>query len=120
MLLVNLNKKCLIMNKFEEALETYKASGVNVDPALLEKVAKSLGPSIYNADSSLVSSSDKSELETVKRNFMVNKLGLQEGPELDKALDEVIETMGRSNPKKHRAVLYTLLVEKFNKQDLFQ
>ncbi|HVZ96455.1 MAG TPA: DUF2853 family protein [Chitinophagaceae bacterium] len=108
------------MNKFEEALETYKASAVKVDHSLLEKVAKSLGPSIYNADSSLVSGSDKSELETVKKNFMVKKLGLQEGPELDKALDEAIETMGRSNPKKYRAVLYTLLVEKFNKQDLFQ
>ena len=108
------------MNKFEEALETYKKSGVEVDHALLEKVARSLGPSIYNADSSLVSGSDKSELETVKKNFMVKKLGLPDGPELDKALDEAIDTMGRSNPKKHRAVLYTLLVKKFNKEDLFQ
>ena len=64
-----------------------------IDHNLLAKVAKSLGPSIYNADSSTVSGSDKAELATVKNNFLIKKLGLPEGPELDKAITEVIEKM---------------------------
>ena len=107
------------MSKFNEALATYKAAGIKVDPDLLEKVAKSLGPSIYNADSSMVSGADKTELATVKNSFLIKKLGLSDGPTLDTAIDEVIEQMGRSNPQKHRAVFYTLLVEKFGKQSLF-
>ena len=107
------------MNKFEEAIATYKSAGIAVNNDLLEKVAKSLGPSIYNADSSMVSGSDKGELATVKNNFLIRKLGLADGPGLDSAIDEAIEKMGRSNPKKHRAILYTLLVEKFGKQSLF-
>ena len=107
------------MSKFHEALATYKATDIKVDHDLLEKVAKSLGPSIYNADSSMVSGTDKDELATVKNNFLIKKLGLADGPGLDKAIDEVIEQMGRSNPKKHRAIFYTLLVEKFGKQSLF-
>lgn len=107
------------MSKFDEALATYKAAGISVDHNILEKVAKSLGPSIYNADSSMVSGSDKAELATVKNNFLIKKLGLPEGPELDKTITEVIEKMGRSNPKKYRAIFYTLLVEKFGKQSLF-
>ena len=107
------------MNKFEEAIATYKSAGIAVNHDLLEKVAKSLGPSIYNADSSMVSGSDKAELATVKNNFLIRKLGLADGPGLDSAIDEAIEKMGRSNPKKHRAIFYTLLVEKFGKQSLF-
>jgi Protein of unknown function (DUF2853) len=111
------NKKT--MSKFQEALATYKAAGIAVDHDLLEKVAKSLGPSIYNADSSMVSGTDKAELATVKNSFLIKKLGLPDGPGLDNAIDEVVEKMGRSNPKKHRAVFYTLLVEKFGKQSVF-
>ena len=107
------------MSKFDAALAIYKSAGINVDHSLLEKVAKSLGPSIYNADSSTVSGSDKAELATVKNNFLIKKLGLPEGPELDKTITEVIEKMGRSNPKKYRAIFYTLLVERFGKQSLF-
>jgi Protein of unknown function (DUF2853) len=107
------------MSKFDEALEVYKASGHASDHALLEKVAKGLGPSIYNVDSSLVSGSDPDELARVKNNFLIKKLGLEDGPHLDKAIDEVVEKMGRSNRSKHRAVFYTLLVEKFGKQSVY-
>ena len=58
------------MSKFDEAIETYKASmtkmGMEYDEDLLKKVAKGLGPSIYNKDASLVSTSDKEELDRVK------------------------------------------------------
>ena len=79
------------MNKFEEALEKYTTEFKNtikieVDVELLKKVTRGLGPSIYNQDSSKVSGSDKSELETVKQNFLIKKLGLKDGPQLDEAI----------------------------------
>ncbi|MFN4084460.1 MAG: DUF2853 family protein [Spirosomataceae bacterium] len=112
------------MSKFVEAVETYMAQvnelGLGLDEALVTAVAKSLGPSIYNADSSKVSGSDKTELDRVKQNFLQGKLGLPDGPELDAAIAEVIEQLGSSNRNKYRAVVYALLVKKFGKEAMYQ
>ncbi|MCU0353808.1 MAG: DUF2853 family protein [Cytophagales bacterium] len=112
------------MSKFDEALETYKAEmtkiGITgINDALLTGVAKALGPSIYNTDSSLVSSSDQEELDRVKNNFLIKKLGLADGPDLDKAIKEVVDKFGSSNRNKHRAVFYYLLAQKFGKEAQF-
>ncbi len=111
------------MSKFQEAVDKYKSEfdklGVKYDASLLEKVAKACGPSIYNADASKVSTSDQSELDTVKKNFLVGKLGLSDGPELDKAIDKVKDTFGSSNPNKFRAMFYYLLAKEFNKESVF-
>ena len=114
------------MSKFDEAIEKYKGSmsgiqgitsGVNED--MLKKVAKSLGPSIYLGDASMVSCSDQAELDRVKNNFLIKKMGLADGKELDDAIKGVCEQMGTSNRTKHRAVFYYLLAEKFGKQAMF-
>jgi len=111
------------MSKFAEAIETYKEQvaelGLGISEDLLTAVAKGLGPSIYNADSSKVSSSDPEELARVKNNFLIGKLGLADGPALDAAIDEVVEKLGSSNRNKYRAVVYALLVIKFGKEDLY-
>lgn len=111
------------MSKFEEAMETYKAEmkklGVSVDEDLLTKVAKGLGPSIYNRDASLVSSTDVEELNRVKENFLIKKLGLSDGDNLDEAIKEVVDTFGSSNRNKHRAIFYYLLTKKFNKEAIY-
>ena len=111
------------MSKFDECLEIYKKQndklGLGIDENLLKAVAKGLGPSIYNNDSSKVSGSDKSELDTVKNRFLIGKLGLTDGPELDKGLLEVMEQMGSSNKNKHRAVVYALLAKKFAKEGIY-
>lgn len=111
------------MNKRDELILKYEAqlkeAGVKVDSDLLRKVTIGLGPSIYNADASTVASSDASELATVKNNYLIKKLGLEDKPELDEAIDEVIETLGRSNRNKYRACVYYLLNVKFNKQDIY-
>ena len=109
------------MSQFNELLDGYKAEIKNVhgihdaDEALLEKVTKGLGPSIYKADAELVSCSDKSELETVKKNFLIGKLGLKDSAELDAALHSVCEQMKDSKRKK-RAIFYYLLVKKLGKE----
>lgn len=89
------------------------------DMALLTKVTIGCGPAIYNSDAETVASSQASELETVKKNFMIKKLGLKDGPELDAALASVIETYGKSERNKYRAVVYYMLTKHFGKEGVY-
>ena len=112
------------MGKRDELIEKYaddlkNKCGITPDMDLLTKVTIGCGPSIYNADASKVSSSDDAELETVKNNFLIKKLGLAEGPELDAAIDKVAETYGKSNANKYRAVFYYMLVKHFGKESIY-
>lgn len=111
------------MSQFDEKVSLYLEAAEELDlglnPELLAAVAKSLGPSIYNDDASLVSSSDEEELDRVRENFLIGKLGLEEGPELDDAIDDVIDQLGSGNRQKYRAVFYTLLTQHFQKEDIF-
>lgn len=111
------------MNKREELIVKYmeqlEGAGVKVDHDLLTKVTVGLGPSIYNADASIVAGSDPKELETVKNNYLIKKLGLKDGPQLDKAIDKAIDTLGRSNRNKYRATMYYLLCKEFGKESVY-
>ncbi len=112
------------MSKRDELIEKYAADlkdkcGMTPDMDLLTKVTVGLGPSIYNADSSTVSGSDDKELATVKNNFLIKKLGLSDSADLNSAIDSVIETYGRSNRNKYRAVIYYMLVKHFKKESVY-
>ena len=112
------------MSKFQEALDTYKSEfeklGIkNIDVDLLTKVTKSCGPSIYNPDSSKVASSDQAELDRLKNNFLVKKLGMTNGPDLDAGIQAVVDQLGSSNRNKYRAMFYYLLVKHFKKESNF-
>lgn len=112
------------MSKRDDLIVKYVADlkdkcGVNADMDLLTKVTIGCGPSIYNADSSTVSGSDASELATVKNNFLIKKLGLSDGAALDKGIDAVMETYGKSNRNKYRAVVYYLLTKHFGKESIY-
>ena len=65
------------MSKFDEKVQMYKESAADLGLTLTDKlitgVAKSLGPSIYLGDASLVSGSDKEEKDRVKKNFLIKK-----------------------------------------------
>ncbi len=93
--------------------------GISLEMDLLTKVTIGCGPSIYNADASTVAGSQESELETVKKNFLMKKLGLSDGPELMQAINDVIETYGRSERNKYRAVIYYMLTKKFGKESVY-
>ncbi|HKL68153.1 DUF2853 family protein [Salibaculum sp.] len=93
--------------------------GMTPDMDLLTKVTIGCGPSIYNADSSTVAATQQSELETVKDNFLVRKLGLSDGPQLMEAINSVLETYGRSERNKYRAVVYYMLVKQFGKEGVY-
>ncbi len=111
------------MSKFDECMDTYKAEmdklGISYDLDLLTKVAKGCGPSIYNADSSKVSSADKEELARVKNNFLIKKLGMKDSPALDDAISAVVDQLGSSNRNKYRAIFYYLLTKKLGKESIY-
>ncbi len=112
------------MSKRDELIAKYADDlknkiGVTPDMDLLKKVTIGCGPSIYNKDASTVAGSDKSELETVKNNFLIKKLGLSDGPELDSAIASIMEKYGSSNPSKYRAVVYYLLAVHFKKESVY-
>lgn len=112
------------MGKRDELIEKYaddlrSKCGMTPDMDLLTKVTIGCGPSIYDADASTVAGSQESELETVKTNFLMKKLGLSDGPELMEAIDKVIETYGRSERNKYRAVIYYMLTKHFGKEAVY-
>lgn len=93
--------------------------GMDVDMALLTKVTIGCGPAIYNADASTVAATQDHELETVKVNFLMKKLGLADGPELMEAINKAIETYGKSERNKYRAVFYYMLTKHFGKESVY-
>ena len=93
--------------------------GMTPDMALLTKVTIGCGPAIYNADASTVAGSQASELETVKANFLMKKLGLKDSPDLDSAISSVLNTYGQSERNKYRAVVYYMLTKHFGKEAVY-
>ena len=112
------------MSKRDELIVKYAADlkdkcGINPDMDLLKKVTIGCGPSIYNKDAATVSGSDASEKATVKNNFLIKKLGLSDSPKLDEAIESVLETYGKSNRTKYRAVVYYMLAKHFGKESIY-
>ncbi|WP_276392597.1 DUF2853 family protein [Eudoraea chungangensis] len=101
------------------AAEIKDKFGETPDMDFLQKVTDGLGPSIYNMDSSKVSGTDEKELQTVKNNFLIKKLGLADGPELMEAIKSVLNTYGSSVRNKHRAVVYYQLAKYFGKESIY-
>lgn len=110
------------MSKFVELVDKYEATakklGLKVNRELLEKVAKGCGPSIYRKDASLVAASDPKELERVKKNFLIKKLGMKDTPKLDAALAKVCADM-KGARQKPRALFYYQLVVDLKKKSVY-
>jgi len=106
------------MSKFDEKVAAYKANmdklGIKYDEDKLIACTKACGPSIYNADAETVSSSDQEELDRVKNNYLVKKLGVS-ADDADAAIAYAVEKMGKSNSKKYRAIFNYLCSEKVGK-----
>ena len=89
-----------------------------VDEDFVAIIVKNLGPSIYKKDAELVSCSDQKELDTVRKNFLIKKLGINtsEGV-LDAAIKDVCEEL-KSTRIKYRATFYYRLAKKFKKESV--
>jgi hypothetical protein len=98
--------------KMEKYAAQLKKIGVPVNKALLEKVTKALGPANYKLDAMFVAASDKKELVTVYKNFVVKKLGCKDEKKGMKAVEAAAEKMSGIR-KKYRGVMYYILAKKF-------
>ena len=109
-----------LKGKIEHYITASKELGLDLSDDLIGKITEDLIPSVYSHDSETVACSDSSELETVKKNFLENKLGVNEDEAtLDAAIKEVCEAMGTSNTHKYRALFYALLTKKFGKESVY-
>ena len=113
-----MGKRDELIAKYAEDLKS--KCKMNPDMDLLTKVTVGCGPAIYDNDSATVAGSDASELETVKKNFLIKKLGLADGPKLLEAINAVIDTYGRTERNKYRAVVYYMLTKHFGKESVYK
>lgn len=102
-------------SKYEENIKRY-ASGYNQKAA--EKIVGHLGIALRNRDSSLVSCSDKGELDRIREKWLRGKLGLaQSSNDLDAAMQAICEKMKAEGSNKSRVTFYYLLAEHFGRLD---
>lgn len=100
------------MSEYTADIEKYAS---NVDEDVVETIRKYCGIALQNRDSSLVSTSDKSELKTVRDGFAKKKLDLSP-EEADAGIAKVAERM-KGASRKHRVTFYYLLAEETNTLD---
>lgn len=112
-----MSKRDDLIAKYAADLET--KCGITPDLALLTKVTIGCGPAIYDADAETVAASDPAELERVKKNYLIKKLGLSDSPALDEAINAVVDIYGKSERNKYRAVVYYLLTKHFGKEAVY-
>ena len=111
------------MSRLDEKIALYqgelKRLHISFDADLLKAITKGLGPSIYKIDAETVSGTDKRELETVKNNFLIKKLGLENSPILDETIAKVVNQLGVSNRSKYRPIFYYLLVKELGQESKY-
>ena len=91
-----------------------------VDKKLVDALAKTYRLALSKPDSRYVACGQEKELKNIRTNFLKKKLGLtQDDEKLDKAIQDVCETMGKRNPKKSRLAFYYLLTTKFKSKSVF-
>lgn len=111
------------MAKIDDAIAAakrqMKEQKIPINDDLITAICKSLGPSLYKRDSRTVATGQPKELATIRKNFLIKKLGCTDGPELDKAMQRAIKKIGPSNRAKNRAVFYYLLTRELKKESTF-
>lgn len=87
----------------------------NPDTNAIAGIVRYCGIALQSRDSSLVSFTDKSEVERVRTKFLKEKLGLTDpDADLDEAIHDVNEKM-KGDHTKNRVTVYYLLAEHFGR-----
>lgn len=111
-----------IMATVVEKVEKYAAKcaelGMNIPGWLLTRAAKACGPALFNADAETVAASDVTELETVRDNFVMGKLKVEDADEAMNIVNQVAEEMSEFGSSKWRAVFYARCAEIAGKEDM--
>ena len=110
------------MATIAEKVEQYEAKctelGMEITGGLLARAAKACGPALFNADAETVAASDVTELETVRDNFVMWKLGIEDAGEAMDIVNKVAEEMSEFGSHKYRAVFYARCAELAGKEDM--
>ena len=93
-----------------EYLRVTREYDADVDPAIVTKIEKHLGPSLSNRDSKYVACSDETELETIVKGFMKKKMGIDDKEAAMEKVKAVCTTM-KPTRMKNRVTFYYLLAK---------
>lgn len=84
------------------------------DAEIVAKIVKHLGIALRSKDASLVSCSDKSELDRVCEKWCMKKLGETDAAAADAVVGKVCETM-QGDRQKQRVTFYYLVAKEMGK-----
>jgi len=102
-----------------DVVEKVKKYDPKPDEELLAALVSRYAIVFRNADAKFVSCSDKSELERVKKSFLLDRLKVDmSDEEMDALLAEICQQM-KDDRRKHRGVFYYLLTKKLGKREVF-
>ena len=96
-----------------------KKYAANADEAAVAGIVKYCGIALQSKDASLVSVTDREEVNRVVNNFLKKKCGLTES---DEALGAAVKAVGakmKADKTKSRVTVYYLLAEHFGKLSVF-
>lgn len=100
-------------------LEDVKKYADDADENAVAGIVRHCGIALQSRDASLVSCSDKSELDRVRDRFLKKKLALTDSDDdLDAAIKGICETM-KDSRNKSRVTFYYLLAKKYDKLSMF-
>lgn len=84
------------------------------DGDVVQKIVKHLGIALQSRDASLVSCSDKSELDRVREKWCMKKLGATDAGAADAVIARVCEAM-KADRQKQRVTFYYLVAKDMGK-----
>ena len=91
----------------DQAVSQLNECGVSdIDNDLLDKLVGNLRLIVDNKDALLVSGTDPSELETVRKNFVVKKLGIEDKDKAMSGIQAVADKMSGIRMKNRAAFYY--------------
>ncbi len=101
------------MSDYIENVRKYRS---NASEETVTKIVKHLGIALQSRDASLVSCSDKTELERVRESWCKKKLGSDKSDsELDEIINEVCVQMADEGGHKSRVTFYYVVADKLDK-----
>ena len=102
----------------EKSTAQLEAIGVEVNKELIEKIVKRLGIANQSVDASHVAATDPTEVERLKKNFVLKKLEQEDNADTDAVIASVLEKM-KPHRMKQRGAVYYLLTVHYGKESLY-
>lgn len=102
----------------EKSKKQLKELGFSVNEELVEKIVKRLGIANQSVDASHVATTDASEVDRLKKNFVIKKLGQTDNAATDKVIADILAKFKPIKLKARGAVYYALTVH-YGKESVY-